>query len=143
MRRMSTVNWYHSWNPHPHPTPVIFKEVCYHSYVEWMRNSMEMSYSSLHDNSISRFIRQEILWYLIKVTRFIASWCRMSMVSPESTTKIVFLVDRTICRSLKLFNITYEWENSATGKTSIVHVNYLKDVRSDGVSENQYISDSG
>lgn len=39
-------------------------------------------------------------------------------------------------------DITYEIENSSTGKTNVVHVDHLKKLIGDGISENQYISDS-
>jgi hypothetical protein len=32
---------------------------CYHSYVEWVRNSMELSYSIVHDNLMLSFKRQK------------------------------------------------------------------------------------
>lgn len=38
-------------------------------------------------------------------------------------------------------DITYEIENSSIGKTNAVHVDHLKKLIGDGISENQYIFD--
>lgn len=56
-------------------------EGCYSSYVEWVRNSMEMSFSIVHDN-LSFFTRR----------------LGMAMVSAQGTTKTRLWMDWTICR---------------------------------------------
>lgn len=116
---------------------------CNHSYVEWVRNSMEMSFSTVHDNLMSSFKRQKRYYDTkLKPRAFSSGDLVWRWYPPKAQRKLGSGWTGPYAVLRKLSDITYEIQNSATGKTSIVHVDHLKELRGDGVSENQYISDS-
>lgn len=74
-------------------------EECYNSCVEWVRNSMEMSFSIVHDNLKSSFKRQKRYYDTkLKFRAFFTRRVCMAMVSAQGTTKTRLWMDWTICR---------------------------------------------
>lgn len=74
-------------------------EECYNSCVEWVRNSMEMSFSIVHDNLKSSFKRQKRYYDTkLKPRAFFTRRVCMAMVSAQGTTKTRLWMDWTICR---------------------------------------------
>lgn len=121
-------------------SPMQHHEGCYSSYVEWARNSMEMPFSIVHEKLKSSFKRQKR--YQIKTSSFFIRRHGMANVSAQCTTKTRLWMDWTICRPTEVvwYNIWnwkfIYWKNKCGSYWT------PEKALGDGISENQYISNS-
>lgn len=116
---------------------------CYNSYVDWIQKAMDIVFSIVHENLKSNFKKQN---------RYYDTKLKFRAFTPDDQVRRYYLcrAQRKIdsgwtgpyAIARKLSDITYVIENSFTGKTYVVHVDQLKKLIGDGVSENQYNSDS-
>lgn len=123
------------------PTPNANK-LCYNAYVKWIRNAMEMSFVTVHENLMSSFKRQKRFYDTkLKPRTFSPGDLVWRWYPPKAHAKLGsgWTGPYTVLR--KLSDITVEIQHSDTRRTYVVHVDHLKGLKGDGVSENQYVSD--
>jgi hypothetical protein len=116
--------------------------LCYNAYVEWIRNAMETSFVTVHSNLMSSFKRQKKYYDAkLKPRTFSSGDLVWRWYPPKAHAKLGsgWTGPYTVLR--KLSDITVEIQHADTKKTYVVHVDHLKKLEGDGISENQYISD--
>lgn len=116
---------------------------CYHSYVEWIRNTMEITYGIVHENLRSSFKRQKRYHDVrLKPREFAINDLVWRWYPPKANQKLGSGWTGPYRVVRKFSDITYEIRHETTKKTVVVHVDRLKQLHGDGTSENQYDSDN-
>jgi hypothetical protein len=115
---------------------------CPHAYVEWVRNVLETSFSTVHENLKSSFKKQKRYYDSnLKPRAFDVEDMVWRWYPPKANQKLGsgWIGPYRVLR--KLSDIAYEIKHVDTGKTVIVHVDHLKAVKGGGLTDNYFQSD--